>query len=150
MRISAFRVVLALATVVIIAAIATNRWSQPACTALNGLRTLSVKLDGLAPGKVRSFCYRDRVGERLRFLLARDSSGKVHAVFDACQQCYKFHKGYTWSHGYLVCRLCGNRYPIKNVKVGEASCVPVPLASKLAGGKVTIKVADVMAGQWLF
>ena len=68
-----------------------------------------------------------RAGERLRFLLARGNDGKVRAVFDACRQCYKFHQGYDVAHGMLICRLCGNRYPIDHMTEGEASCVPVSL-----------------------
>ncbi|MGH7987348.1 MAG: Fe-S-containing protein [Candidatus Binataceae bacterium] len=150
MRISAFNALAAIAAVIIAGAVLVNWVSEPSCIPLNGLHTLRVELDELVPGKVRAFCYRDHAGERLRFLLARDSTGKVHAVFDACRDCYKFHKGYNYSHGYLICQFCGNRYPIKNIAAGEASCVPVPLAHRMTSGQVTIKVADIMAGQRLF
>ena len=122
----------------------------PRCVLLSGTDILSVSFDNLAPGRVGVFCYRDRAGQKIRFLLAKDNRGGVHTVFDACQQCYKYHKGYTYSHGYLICRLCGNRYRIEDVGRGVASCVPVKLPARLRGGKVLVKVADLEASQELF
>jgi len=139
-----------MAVLVTIGAILTKSRFYLPCTLLNGAVTLTIKLGDLAPGTVRAFCYRDPTGQRLQFLLARDSNGKVQTVFDACGQCYKFHKGYSYSGGYLICRLCGNRYPIPQMKAGKASCVPVPLSSKIDQGEARIKVTDVKAGKWLF
>jgi uncharacterized membrane protein len=138
------------AALVAIGAMLTQSSSLMPCILMNGAATLTIKLDDIAPGTVRAFCYRDRAGQKLRFLLARDSSGKVHTVFDACEQCYKFHKGYSYSGGYIICRLCGNRYPIAQISAGKASCIPVPLRSKTTHNETRIKVADVKAGKWLF
>lgn len=146
----AFKATVLGATLVAIGAMLTKSRFYLPCTLLNDAATLTIKLSDLAPGMVRAFCYRDQTGQKLRFLLARDSDGKVHTVFDACGQCYKFHKGYSFSGGYLICRLCGNRYPIHEMNAGKASCVPVPLSSKTEHNEARIKVADVKAGKWLF
>src|ERR1700740_1267185 len=100
---------------------------RPRCTELQGAEMLTVSMAQLEGGEAHRFCYRDRAGERLRFLLARGNDGKVRAVFDACRPCYKLHQGYDVSHRMLICRLCGNRYPIDHMTKGEASCVPVSL-----------------------
>src|SRR5215472_6318105 len=123
MRRSGFTLVALMAAVVAIGALLTGSLFHLPCTLLNGATTLTIKLAALAPGTVRAFCYRDQADQKLRFLLASDSSGRVHTVFDACGQCYKFHKGYSYSGRYLICRLCGNRYPITQIKTGKASCV---------------------------
>jgi uncharacterized membrane protein len=120
------------------------------CIELRGADILTVSMERLAIGEARLFCYHDHAGERLRFLLARGNDGKVHAVFDACRQCYKFHQGYDISHGMLICRLCGNRYPIDHMMKGEASCVPVSLPHHEDGSKVEIKVSDLKSGAALF
>jgi uncharacterized membrane protein len=104
----------------------------------------------MARGEVQRFCYRDSAGERLRFLLARGADGKVHAVFDACRQCYKFHQGYKIENGMLICRLCGNRYPIDRMTAGEASCVPVAVRHSDDGSTVRIKPSDLESGKALF
>lgn len=139
-----------LAALTVLGVLILNSKSRPACTLLHGADFLHVNVANLARGDVRAFCYDGPAGRDLRFLLARDSDGKIHSVFDACRHCYKYHEGYTWSHGYLVCRWCGNRYRIKNISVGKASCAPVPLSSTVHGNEVTIKVKNVEAGKWLF
>ncbi|HVA84040.1 MAG TPA: Fe-S-containing protein [Candidatus Binataceae bacterium] len=136
-----------IATVAIVAALPILR---PRCIELRGAEALTVSLARLEGGEARLFCYRDRAGERLRFLLARGSDGKVRAVFDACRQCYKFHQGYDVAHGVLICRLCGNRYPIDHMMKGEASCVPVSLPHHEDASRVEIKVSDLKSGAALF
>lgn len=111
---------------------------------------LTISIARLGSGEARLFCYHDRAGERLRFLLARGSDGKIRAVFDACRQCYKFHQGYETSHGMLICRLCGNRYPIDHMMKGEASCVPVSLPHHEDASRVEVKVSDLKSGASLF
>jgi uncharacterized membrane protein len=138
------------ALVAAVAVVAVLPILRPRCTELRGANMLTVSLARLARGEARLFCYRDRAGQRLRFLLARGEDGKVRAVFDACRQCYKFHEGYEVSHGMLICRLCGNRYPIDHMTKGEASCVPVSLPHHEDGSKVEVKVSDVKSGAGLF
>jgi uncharacterized membrane protein len=120
------------------------------CIELRGAEMLTVSMARLESGEARLFCYRDRSGERLRFLLARGNDGKVRAVFDACRQCYKFHQGYDVAHGMLICRLCGNRYPIDHMMKGEASCVPVSLPHHEDASHVQVKVSDLKSGASLF
>jgi uncharacterized membrane protein len=138
------------ALVAAVAGVAVLPILRPRCTELWGASTLSVSLARLTRGEARLFCYRDSAGKRLRFLLARGDDGKVRAVFDACRQCYKFHEGYEVSHGMLICRLCGNRYPIDHMTKGEASCVPVSLPHHEDGSKTEVKVSDVKSGAGLF
>ncbi len=122
----------------------------PACTTVAGAPTVGVLVANLPNGTAKFFCYRTSAGDRLRFILARDDHGQVHAVFDACSQCYRFHKGYAVADGYLICRLCGNRYKLDHLREGIASCVPVHLDSAIRGGRVEIKVADLTRGRTLF
>ena len=138
------------AVIAAIAMVAALPILRPRCTELRGAQMLTVSLARLVSGEARLFCYRDRAGERLRFLLARGNDGKVRAVFDACRQCYKFHQGYEVAHGMLICRLCGNRYPIDHMMKGEASCVPVSLPHHEDAAKVEIKVSDLKSGAALF
>jgi uncharacterized membrane protein len=109
-----------------------------------------IPTDKLGREQVRFYSYRDRAGEELRFILARDSRGEVHAAMDACQRCYSYHKGYTWSLGYLVCKFCGNRYKLHAMEAGLASCVPVKLPIQVTGQRVKIKPADLERERGLF
>ncbi len=110
---------------------------------------VSVSLTSLKPGTARLFCYDDG-GKRLRFLLSRESDGKVQAAFDACRQCYMFHRGYRIEHGEVVCRVCGNRYPAAHMTAGKASCVPARLNAQVSANAVTVRVSGLHAGRPLF
>jgi uncharacterized membrane protein len=123
---------------------------RPACTVVSGRDDLSIPVDHLQRRHVAFFCYRDGGGKTIRFLVGRDATGAVHSVFDACRQCYRYHKGYTFYHGQVICRLCGNRYAIRDMVAGKGSCAPLPLPSLLRGGHVLVKVSDLEAKRWLF
>jgi uncharacterized membrane protein len=120
------------------------------CTELSGADSLTLPEDQLTRDAARFFCYRDKSGGRIRFLLARDSHGNVRGVFDACRQCYKYHKGYELSGNEVICRYCGNHYKISELQAGRASCVPVQLPVDHSNAKVRVKVADLQKGRTLF
>jgi uncharacterized membrane protein len=118
-----------------------------AAQAVDGVVTVS--LSSLKPGTAHLFCYND-AGKRLRFILARGNDGKVHATFDACRQCYMFHRGYRIEHGEVVCRVCGNRYPVGHMTMGKESCVPVRLSSHVSGNNVAVRVSNLNSKRYLF
>jgi uncharacterized membrane protein len=143
-------VLIAIIFLVLVTGAWVARASRAGCTALKTVDGIvSVKLSSLAPGAARLFCYND-TGKQLRFVLARGSDGKVRAAFDACRQCYTFHRGYRLEHGELVCRVCGNRYPIEHMTEGKASCVPASLRHDVSGDSVTVRASDLDAGRTLF
>jgi uncharacterized membrane protein len=111
--------------------------------AVSGADSLSISTDALARGQVRFI--RIVTGGRKASFHSRDSGGQVQAVMDACQRCYSYHKGYPWSHGYLVCKWCGNRYRLTAMESGAASCVPVKGIAR-----VQIKSADLEHQRGLF
>jgi uncharacterized membrane protein len=145
-----------LATILVIVALAIGAavpagpLLAPRCDRVNGERVVTASLDTLTPGTARFFCYRDRSGHEVRFVLARANDGAVRSVFDACRQCYRFHKGYTVADGYLICRLCGNRYRLDQMQTGMASCQPVHLENSRHGRTVEVRVAALEQGQQLF
>ena len=123
----------------------------PSCTEL-GTTADTVDIPGaeLPRGSAKLYCVRDRAGALVRFVLARGDDGQVHSVFDACGQCYRFHKGYTVAGNYLICGLCGNRYRLDQMQKGMASCVPVAMRTQVNGGRIEIKVAEIEKGRSLF
>jgi len=123
---------------------------RPRCIELAGAETLSVPLKSLAIGVPRFFCMDDARGAKLRFVLARGSDGRIRSAYDACRQCYKYHEGFTPSGGDLICRFCGNHYPVDHMTKGKASCAPVPLDAQVSGATVKVKRADLVEGRSLF
>jgi uncharacterized membrane protein len=120
------------------------------CTMVTGNEDVTVNVSALRPGSARLFCYTDNAGRRLRFVLARGDDGKVRSVFDACRQCFSFHRGYRVVGDELICRVCGNHYRIDRMTEGKASCVPVSLSHEDDSRIVHIKTADLRAGHALF
>ncbi|MGH7814325.1 MAG: Fe-S-containing protein [Candidatus Binataceae bacterium] len=148
MRIGKFKIIVgaALAVAAIVAVHAQSSGFQ----SVSGTNFVSIELSAIAPGHAKGFTYTDSVGRELRFILARGKDGQIGAAFDACRQCYSYHRGYKICSGELMCRECGNRYPTGRMSEGKASCVPIALAHRVDSGKVTIKTADLEAGSWLF
>ncbi len=112
--------------------------------------SISIDADNLSPGDVRFFWYRDPAGDRIRFLLARDSGGRIKEAFDACRLCAMYRKGYDSSHGELICGYCGNRYKLDAMESGRGSCVPVKLPFRMTGHTVDIKPVDLELERGLF
>lgn len=139
-----------LALVVAGAALLSIGTRGPAFISVSGSGSVVIPTDTLARGQVRFYSYRDRAGEELRFILSRDSDGEIHAAMDACQRCYSYHKGYVSTHGYLVCKWCGNRYKLQAMESGLASCVPVKLPIRTTGQTLKIKPADLEHNRALF
>ncbi|HVC43287.1 MAG TPA: Fe-S-containing protein [Candidatus Binataceae bacterium] len=123
----------------------------PGCTELGTIAdTVYISGAELPRGTAKFYCARDRAGALVRFVLARTTDGQVHSVFDACGQCYRFHKGYMVAGDYLICRLCGNRYHLDEIQKGLASCVPAPMHTQVNGGTIEVKVAEIEKGRPLF
>jgi len=111
---------------------------------------LGISAFAIRPGRGQLFCYTDDAGKKLRFILARGDDGKIHSAFDACAQCFGYHRGYRIANGELICRVCGNRYSIDRMNEGKASCVPVGLPHVDDSGIVHIKTADLKAARGFF
>lgn len=150
MKGATFATILAVVAIAISAALAAGPMAAPPCRELGGTAAVSASLDEVNPGTARFFCYRSHGGREVRFVIARASDGTVHSVFDACRQCYRFHKGYALDAGYLVCRLCGNRYRLDQIDAGKASCQPVHLENSRRGRSVEMTVAALEKGAQLF
>jgi uncharacterized membrane protein len=120
------------------------------CRMVTGRDDVSVNVAAMRPGSAQLFCYTDDAGKRLRFVLARGTDGKIRSVFDACRQCFTFHRGYQVVGGELICRVCGNHYRIDRMNEGKASCVPASLPHEDASGTVRIRTADLRTGHAFF
>jgi uncharacterized membrane protein len=149
-KLTKFGAILLVVALAIGAAAAAGSMLAPGCSSVRGTDVVTVSTADLSRGSARFFCYRTPSGDLIRFVLARGEDGVVRSVFDACRQCYRFHKGFTVADGYLICRLCGNRYKLDQVHQGLASCQPVQLENTQHGDKVLVRVASLEQGRTLF
>jgi uncharacterized membrane protein len=76
-------------------------------------------------------------------------NGRVESYFDACGKCYTKKLGYRVENGELVCKACGQRFPMEQVK-GIGSCHPLPLTGKTEGNTYIISKQDVIKGARYF
>jgi uncharacterized membrane protein len=141
---------LVLTVMVVTAASFSIMTRGPRFLPVSGGDSINISIEAMGPGEAKFYSYRDGAGAELRFILARDSGGGVHAAMDACQRCYAYHQGYVSSDGYLVCKLCGNRYKLHAMTSGLASCVPVKLSLKMAGQTARISTAELERNRGLF
>jgi uncharacterized membrane protein len=124
--------------------------TEPHFISVAGEDFVNVPISDLRPGDAEFASYQDRAGNKIRFLLTRDSNGRIHAAFDACQHCYAFRRGYAVSHGELICKFCGNHYKLEAMDSGVASCIPVKLSFQIAGHVAKIMAAELQRGRQLF
>jgi uncharacterized membrane protein len=101
-------------------------------------------------GKARHFQYKTNDGVTIKYFIIKSSDGVIRAAFDACDVCWREGKGYVQKDDFMVCRNCGRRFP--SVKVNEVvgGCNPAPLTRKLEGGKVLLKVENILEGKQFF
>jgi uncharacterized membrane protein len=147
-RIARYKILLGLVLIAGTASLLFTSTSR--CSAVTGRGEIVLNVSSLARGAARMFCYTDDAGKKLRFVLARGSDGKLQSVFDACRQCFTYHRGYQVVGNDLICRVCGNHYPIEHMTNGKASCVPASLEHRELSDTVRIKTSDLQAGSALF
>jgi uncharacterized membrane protein len=138
------------ASLVVVAASLAAMARGPQFTLVSANPSISIEANDLRRGDVRFFAYRDRAGDQIRFLLARDSTGRVKGALDACRRCSMYSEGYVCSRGGLLCGFCGTRYKLEAMESGLASCVPVKLPFQMTGNRVNIKPADLERERGLF
>ena len=89
--------------------------------------------------------------KELEYIIVRSASGEIKTVFNACDVCYPFHKGYSQNGSELVCNNCGNRFAIANLGAKTTgTCNPGYLPHTLQGNDIIIQVSDLIAGAYYF
>ncbi len=92
-------------------------------------------------------------GTNIRFFAVKASDGSVKTAFDACDICYKSHKGYRQEGDYMVCNNCGKRFAINSLGTenkNPGGCWPGYLPSYVEGNNLVIKKSDLESNKWRF
>ncbi len=113
----------------------------------NGAAVLPIS--ALADGKAH-FYSAGVNGKTVRFFLVKDPAGGVRAAFDACDVCWREHKGYTQDGASMVCSNCGQAFPIARIGTVQGGCNPAPLVFSADAKSVTLQAADLAAGLGYF
>lgn len=100
-------------------------------------------------GKAAHFEYTDH-DITVRYFVLKSADGVVRAAFDACDVCWPAGKGYAQEGDDMICRNCGRRFPSISINEVEGGCNPAPLARKISGDNLVIRVEDILEGKKYF
>ena len=103
-----------------------------------------------ADGRAHFYRLETGGGREIRFFVIKASDGVPHAAFDACELCYKEHRGFRQSGHTMVCNACGRVFPVARVDQGRGDCHPISLERDVQGQHVLIKAAAILKGARYF
>ena len=101
-------------------------------------------------GKARYFDLKAPSDITVKYFVIKSSDGVVRAAFDACDVCWPAGKGYAQQGDNMVCRNCGRRFASVSVNEVQGGCNPAPLARRVVGDSVVLKVPDIEKGGFYF
>ena len=100
----------------------------------------------LTPQKAQFYRFLNAGNQEVKFFVARDVAGEIHAAFDANAICYKTKRGYTYQGEWVVCNKCDKAFRVTEINDGGGGCKPVPLAHRLDGDELVLQEGDILAG----
>ena len=89
-------------------------------------------------------------GGEIRFFVIKASDGALHAAFDACELCYKEHRGFRQSGHTMVCNACGRVVPVASIDQGRGDCHPISLDRDVQGEHLLLKTTALQKGARYF
>jgi uncharacterized membrane protein len=100
-------------------------------------------------GRAVHFQYKDD-STIIRYFVLKSSDGVIRAAFDACDVCWPSGKGYYQDGNDMVCANCGQRFSSILINEVRGGCNPEPLARKISGDNLLIRVEDILNGKKYF
>jgi uncharacterized membrane protein len=88
-------------------------------------------------------------GKRIDFFLVK-VGGRVESYFDACRKCYPKKLGYRPDGEKVLCRACGMRFGLDELRGGMGSCHPIALTGRLLGDAYVIDKEEIIKGAAYF
>ena len=98
----------------------------------------------LDDGQAKFFNVEMPSGKTVYFFAVKDQNGIYRAAANACQVCYGQRRGFYQEGDEIVCRNCGNRYPLEKIATEKGGCNPGPINPdlKIEEGKINITRAE--------
>lgn len=111
---------------------------------------IRLETKSFADGRARFYRQGTGGGREIRFFVIKAADSEIHAAFDACELCYKEHRGFRQSGQTMVCNACGRVFPVALIDQGRGDCHPISLNRDVQGQHVLIKTAAVQQGATYF
>jgi len=90
-------------------------------------------------------------GVNVRYFIVKDGGGNTKVAADACDVCYDAKKGYRQSGDKMVCKNCGNQYPISQLgPKNSAGCWPSYIPHTIQGQNIVITTDDLDTKRFMF
>lgn len=88
----------------------------------------------------------------IEYIIVQAPNGEIKTCFNACDVCYKAHKGYSQTGTDLKCNNCGNKFKIDELGISNkpGSCNPGFLPNKIEGDSIIINVSDLIKGEYFY
>lgn len=93
----------------------------------------------------------DSGGVSILYFVVKGPDNRIHAAFDACNQCFTEKKGFEQRDDAMKCNSCGKEIRIKDMSPeNQGECQPVFLMWDISGKNLTINEEDVLSERGLF
>jgi len=70
-------------------------------------------------------------GKTIYYFVVKDKNGIFRAAANACQVCFDARLGFYQQDDFMVCKACGNKYPLEKIATEKGSCNPGPINPNL-------------------
>ncbi len=105
-----------------------------------------LSLDDFSPGDVRYYHTTLPNEPLVPFFVVKDAEGIFRSAVNACRFCAGSRLGFSLQGENMVCEVCGNPYPLKNIGTEEGECTPHPVSAELSiqDGMLVIDEAELI------
>lgn len=101
-------------------------------------------------GQAHFFRYRTASGKEIRFFVIKSPDGELRAALDACEACYREHKGFREERQNIVCNSCDREFARPSIGVARGGCHPIPLERTVESKQLVIAPAALEIGASYF
>lgn len=91
-------------------------------------------------------------GIKVQYIVVKAQDGSIRTAMNACDVCFKQHKGYKQVGNDLVCNNCGKSFDINQIGTENkgSGCWPSYLPNRIDGDYVVISKDDLAKKSYMF
>ncbi|MFH1598516.1 MAG: Fe-S-containing protein [Patescibacteria group bacterium] len=108
-------------------------------------KQVSVTASTLDDGKAHFYNVEMPSEKIVYFFVVKDKNGIYRAAANACQVCFDTRMGFYQQGDNMICKTCGNQYPLTKIASEKGGCNPGPINPNLqvVNGKLAIDQSDI-------
>jgi uncharacterized membrane protein len=110
---------------------------------------VEVDLAGFGRDEVRFYRFLNAGNQEVRFLVGKDTAGRIQVAFDASENDFKMNRGFRAGDGWVINNKCDSSFRLTEINAQPSGCAPVPLKFIRDGDRLVLAEADILGG-WRF